>query len=80
MTRNAKQDGLGPALRRLRESQGLNLADVAPHLGTDAGSLSRIERGLRDPSLKQLVALAAVYGVPVVSLVRHVPTVPPRAA
>ena len=52
----------------------MNLADVAPFIGTDAGSLSRIERGQRDPSLKQLSALASIYGVPLVSLVRHVPT------
>jgi transcriptional regulator with XRE-family HTH domain len=79
MKRSTKKDGLGPALRRLREAQGLKLSDVAPHIGTDSGSLSRIERGLRDPSLKQLAALAAVFGVPVVSLVRHVTSVPTRA-
>lgn len=80
MTKPTKVEGLGVALRRLREAAGLTLTDVAPHIGTDAGSLSRIERGQRDPSLKQLAALAAVYGVPMLSLVRHVPSVPHRAA
>jgi transcriptional regulator with XRE-family HTH domain len=80
MKRNPEQEALGPALRRIREGRGLTLSDVAPHIGTDSGSLSRIERGQRDPSLKQLAALAAVYGIPVVSLVRHLPRVARPAA
>lgn len=80
MKRPIKQVGLGPALRRLRESMGLTLSDVAPLVGIDAGSLSRIERGLRDPSLKQLAALSDVYRTPMAALIRHVPTVAGSAA
>ena len=80
MTKPSKPDGIGPALRRLRVARQLNLSDVAPLIGTDSGSLSRIERGLRDPSMRQLSALASAYGVPLVSLVRHFSAVSRPAA
>jgi transcriptional regulator with XRE-family HTH domain len=54
---------VGERLRAIRTLRGLKLYEVAPHIKTDAGSLSRIERGHRDPSLAQLRALAALYRV-----------------
>jgi transcriptional regulator with XRE-family HTH domain len=36
-------------VRRERERQGLTLKQLAALLGTDAGHLSRIERGLIEP-------------------------------
>jgi transcriptional regulator with XRE-family HTH domain len=69
MRKTAKTKALGAMLRELRNSKGLRLDDVAPKIGTDAGSLSRIERGHRDPSLSQLRTLAALYGVAASSLV-----------
>jgi transcriptional regulator with XRE-family HTH domain len=54
---------IGERLRAIRGLRGLKLHEVAPHIGTDAGSLSRIERGQRDPSLAQLRALSSLYRV-----------------
>lgn len=48
--------------------RGLKLHEVAPHVETDVGSVSRIERGRRDPSLKQLRAFAALYRVSLVDI------------
>lgn len=63
---------IGARLRSLREARGLRLIDVAPHLGTDTGSISRIERGQRDPSLAQLRSFAELYRVTVVSMLRGI--------
>jgi transcriptional regulator with XRE-family HTH domain len=54
---------LGQHLRALRKRSDLTLVQAATKLGTDAGTLSRIERDQRDPSLRQLRDLAALYGV-----------------
>jgi transcriptional regulator with XRE-family HTH domain len=54
---------LGSAARRVRESQGLTLTDVAASAGISAGMLSRLETGHVTPSLETLVALAGALGV-----------------
>ena len=48
----------GQNLRRLREARGLTQDEVADRAGTDAASIRRYERGVRDPSIKALVRLA----------------------
>jgi transcriptional regulator with XRE-family HTH domain len=54
---------LGSTARRVRESQGLTLTDVAASAGISAGMLSRLETGHVTPSLETLVALAGALGV-----------------
>jgi len=54
---------LGAVARRVRESQGLTLTDVAATAGISAGMLSRLETGHVTPSLETLVALADALGV-----------------
>jgi transcriptional regulator with XRE-family HTH domain len=54
---------LGAVARRIRESQGLTLTDVATTAGISAGMLSRLETGHVTPSLDTLVALAGALGV-----------------
>ena len=54
---------LGAAARRVRESQGLTLTDVATTADISAGMLSRLETGRVTPSLDTLVALAGALGV-----------------
>ena len=54
---------LGATARRVRESQGLTLTDVATTAGISAGMLSRLETGRVTPSLDTLVALAGALGV-----------------
>lgn len=45
-------------LRAARRKSGQNLAEVAQALGTDAGNLSRIERGIQAPSREMAEKLA----------------------
>jgi transcriptional regulator with XRE-family HTH domain len=40
------------ALKRYREAQGLNQEELAQKLGTTAATVSRIEAGIRYPSVK----------------------------
>jgi transcriptional regulator with XRE-family HTH domain len=54
---------LGAIARRVRETQGLTLTDVAATAGISAGMLSRLETGRVMPSLETLVALAGALGV-----------------
>ncbi|MCH8542049.1 MAG: helix-turn-helix domain-containing protein [Alcanivorax sp.] len=50
---------IGDVLKLKRESRMETLEDVAFRAGTDASNLSRIERGLQQPSLSLLDGLAA---------------------
>lgn len=69
MARRKSDNRLGYRLRELRSASKRTLEDVAGSIDTDAGTLSRFERGLRIPSLAQLRALAEVYGVRPSSLI-----------
>lgn len=44
-------------LRRTREAQGRSLRSVAREAGVDPSNLSRIERGVQQPSLDALVRI-----------------------
>jgi transcriptional regulator with XRE-family HTH domain len=57
-----RQIGLG--IRRLRNSMGLTLGEVAKRSNISPGMLSRMENGDVSPSLETLGALAAALGVP----------------
>jgi len=46
--------------RSLREAAGLSLSDLAPDIGVDSGTLSRIERGLSTPRAGTAERYAAV--------------------
>lgn len=50
--------GLGGALRKLRKSKGLTLAELAERVDSHVGNLSRIERGTAKPSLSLLYRLS----------------------
>lgn len=50
--------GLGSALRQLRKSKGITLAELAEGAGSHVGNLSRIERGAAKPSLDLLYRLS----------------------
>ena len=49
-------------LRQLRQKRGKSLEDVAAAVGTDAGNLSRIERGIQLPSGQLAQRIADFYG------------------
>lgn len=50
-------------LRELRDHAGLSQADLAKALDVDTSLISRWEKGTREPSLSQLMAIARVLGV-----------------
>jgi transcriptional regulator with XRE-family HTH domain len=54
---------LGRVARRLREEQGLAMADVAANAGISTAMLSRLETGRASPSLETIVGLAAALGI-----------------
>lgn len=53
---------IGEILKKRREARTETLEDVAFRAGTDASNLSRIERGLQQPSLTLLENLASAVG------------------
>ena len=50
-------------MREVRLRLDMTQEEVAEHLGTDSGAISRYERGLRDPSLLELLAFSRTSGV-----------------
>ncbi|MDQ1550561.1 MAG: hypothetical protein QOD27_2219 [Microbacteriaceae bacterium] len=71
-------DAVGPRLKRLRLRGGVTLADLARETGLSTSTLSRLESGLRRPTLEQLLPLARVHGVTLDELVDAPPTGDPR--
>ena len=71
-------DAVGPRLKRLRLRRDVTLADLAGQTGISASTLSRLESGLRRPTLEQLLPLPRVYGVSLDELVDAPPTGDPR--
>jgi transcriptional regulator with XRE-family HTH domain len=59
-----RREAVGKALRDIREAKGLKLEDVAIPAGSDAGNLSRIERGLQGYSDETIGRLADALGTP----------------
>jgi transcriptional regulator with XRE-family HTH domain len=54
---------LGGKMREVRVRLDMTQEQVAAKLGTDSGAISRYERGLRDPSLLELLAFSRMSGV-----------------
>ena len=71
-------DAVGPRLKRLRLRRDITLTDLAAETGISASTLSRLEAGLRRPTLEQLLPLARAYGVTLDELVDAPPTGDPR--
>ena len=71
-------DAVGPRLRRLRQHRDITLTDLAAETGISTSTLSRLEAGLRRPSLEQLLPLARAYGVTLDELVDAPATGNPR--
>ncbi|MFE1797263.1 helix-turn-helix domain-containing protein [Streptomyces sp. NPDC059517] len=71
-------DAVGPRLKRLRLNRGVTLTDLATETGISTSTLSRLEAGLRRPTLEQLLPLARAYGVTIDELVDAPPTGDPR--
>ncbi|WP_432095742.1 helix-turn-helix domain-containing protein [Streptomyces sp. bgisy100] len=71
-------DAVGPRLRALRRDRGITLAGLAATTGVSESTLSRLESGLRRPSLELLLPLARTYDVPLDDLVGAPRTGDPR--
>jgi len=71
-------DAMGPRLKALRQRHDVTLTHLADQTGISISTLSRLEAGLRRPTLEQLLPLARVYGVTLDELVDAPPTGDPR--
>lgn len=71
-------DAVGPRLKRLRQHRDITLTDLAEQTGISTSTLSRLEAGLRRPTLEQLLPLARAHGVTLDELVDAPPTGNPR--
>jgi transcriptional regulator with XRE-family HTH domain len=71
-------DAVGPRLKRLRLRRDITLADLAAETGISTSTLSRLEAGLRRPTLEQLLPLARAHGVTLDELVDAPATGDPR--
>jgi transcriptional regulator with XRE-family HTH domain len=69
---------VGPRLRELRRGTGATLAALSRTTGIPVSTLSRLESGERQPTLKLLLPLAKAYQVPLDELVDAPPTGDPR--
>lgn len=69
---------IGPRLKALRLQRDVTLTDLASETGISASTLSRLEAGLRSPTLEQLLPLARAYGVTLDELVDAPRTGDPR--
>jgi transcriptional regulator with XRE-family HTH domain len=75
---NRTLDAVGPRLKNLRMRRNVTLTDLAEETGISISTLSRLEAGLRRPTLEQLLPLARAYGVTLDALVDAPPTGNPR--
>src|SRR4051812_7511489 len=71
-------DAVGPRLKHLRLRRDITLTELAEETGISASTLSRLEAGLRRPTLEQLLPLARVHDVTLDELVGAPPTGDPR--
>jgi transcriptional regulator with XRE-family HTH domain len=62
-------DGVADRLRRLRTSSGSTLAEMSASTGVTVSTRSRLESGLRRPTLDLLIRLASAYGASLDDLV-----------
>jgi transcriptional regulator with XRE-family HTH domain len=62
-------DGVADRLRELRARSGRTLSDLSAQTGVSISTLSRLESGLRRPTLDLLIRLAAAYGASLDDLV-----------
>ncbi|MFF7974957.1 cupin domain-containing protein [Streptomyces sp. NPDC007905] len=70
--------GVGPRLRRIRKEREVTLAALSEATGISVSTLSRLESGLRRPSLELLLPIARAHRVPLDELVGAPPVGDPR--
>lgn len=75
---NRTLEAVGPRLKHLRTRREITLTELAEETGISTSTLSRLEAGLRRPTLEQLLPLASAYGVTLDELVDAPATGNPR--
>jgi transcriptional regulator with XRE-family HTH domain len=60
---------LAAKLREIRLRMKLTQEELAKHLGTDSGSISRFETGKREPSLLEMLVYSNLAGATINDLV-----------
>ncbi|MER5845226.1 MULTISPECIES: helix-turn-helix domain-containing protein [Streptomyces] len=78
MTTDGVLAEVGPRLRRLRKEREVTLAGLSEATGISVSTLSRLESGLRKPSLELLLPIAQAHQVPLDELVGAPPVGDPR--
>ncbi|WP_320772849.1 XRE family transcriptional regulator [Streptomyces sp. CRN 30] len=78
MTTDDVLAGVGPRLRQLRKEREVTLAGLSEATGISLSTLSRLESGLRKPSLELLLPIAQAHQVPLDELVGAPPVGDPR--
>ena len=72
---NARVSGVEPifgeVLRRVRIKKQLSQEELAFEAGVDRTFVSRLERGLKQPTITTLIGLGAALGVSAADLVRE---------
>lgn len=71
-------DGIGPRLRQLRRDRQLTLEALSHRTGLSTSTLSRLESGLRRPTLDLLIPLARTHRVSLDQLIVAPATGDPR--
>lgn len=66
------EKAFGTVLRDCRKAKGLSQEELALQSGYDRAFLSRLERGVRRPSLTTLILLARLLSVPADEFLRRV--------
>ncbi|NQV49542.1 MAG: helix-turn-helix transcriptional regulator [Candidatus Marinimicrobia bacterium] len=62
---------IGKQLRLTREGHGLLQKDLATHAGLDKSYISKLERGLADPTFSTLSKIASAYHLSVSHLLNY---------
>ncbi|MGD6740536.1 helix-turn-helix domain-containing protein [Streptomyces sp. BH106] len=75
---DAVLSGVGSRLRALRKDRGATLSGLSETTGISVSTLSRLESGLRKPSLELLLPIARAHKVPLDELVGAPPVEDPR--
>jgi transcriptional regulator with XRE-family HTH domain len=63
---------IGKVIRRQRKSVGMTQATLAEAIGLESETVSRLENGIRLPSIEKLVEMAEVFRMPVAAFFEHV--------
>src|SRR3954452_12635102 len=73
-------DALGALIRAQRMTAGLSLRELAVRTNVSNAYLSQIERGLHEPSISVLGAIAEALDIPLATLLARAGLLPERGA